>query len=219
VTTTEESPATTASPAFGFIGGDPCVDFVNTVDSWPATPDVDHLRTYADLLEWTVQAGLIDALTQDVLQRASSQDEAAAERILRRARALRTHLRGILSAVASDRPPKEREIAAIAAVARKAAAHSDLACHDGRYAWALDRSYRDHLEWPLWELARSTIFLLTSDALRHVRECASDRCQWMFIDRSRNHSRRWCDMAVCGNRAKARRNYARRKARRSEDGE
>ena len=210
---TEGSPTADETPAFGFIGGDPCVDFVNTADLWPATPENDRLRSYDDLLEWSVQAGLIDAETTHALRRVSSGDEEEAERALVRARELRAHLRSILAAISSGESPDERAVEAVAATARRAAGHSELSSEGENYVWALNRAYRDRLAWPSWELARAAVSLLTSDALRHVRECAGERCHWMFIDRSRNHSRRWCDMAVCGNRAKARRNYARRKLR------
>ena len=52
---------------------------------------------------------------------------------------------------------------------------------------------------------------LTSEELDQVRECAGNTCGWLFVDMSRNHSRHWCDMRDCGNRAKVRRYYQRRK--------
>jgi predicted RNA-binding Zn ribbon-like protein len=67
------------------------------------------------------------------------------------------------------------------------------------------------LDLPVWIVARSAADLLMSADLTRVRKCASEKCDWLFLDASRNRSRRWCDMAVCGNRAKARRNYARRR--------
>jgi predicted RNA-binding Zn ribbon-like protein len=68
------------------------------------------------------------------------------------------------------------------------------------------------LELPLWILARSAADLLTSEQHAYVRQCASEECTWLFIDRSKNHSRRWCDMGDCGNREKARRLRARKRA-------
>jgi predicted RNA-binding Zn ribbon-like protein len=67
------------------------------------------------------------------------------------------------------------------------------------------------LELPIWIVARSAADLLVSSELERVRECAGEKCDWLFLDASRNQSRRWCDMAACGNRAKAQRNYARRR--------
>jgi len=72
------------------------------------------------------------------------------------------------------------------------------------FHWALARDVA--LDRPLWPIARSAVELLTSDdEVRLVRECASATCEWLFVDRTRNHSRRWCDMNDCGNRAKQKR--------------
>jgi predicted RNA-binding Zn ribbon-like protein len=68
------------------------------------------------------------------------------------------------------------------------------------------------LERPLWPILRSAADLLTSPEVHAVKECGSDRCSWLFVDRSRTHRRRWCDMKSCGNRAKARRHYQKTRA-------
>jgi predicted RNA-binding Zn ribbon-like protein len=78
---------------------------------------------------------------------------------------------------------------------------------DAAFHWAWDES--DDLAAPLWPVLRSAAQVLTGDDLTRVRECDSDSCRWLFLDCSRNRSRRWCDMQVCGNRAKARRHYRR----------
>jgi predicted RNA-binding Zn ribbon-like protein len=79
----------------------------------------------------------------------------------------------------------------------------------------------DHFEWRfddpedfdsiVWPLAREAAGLLASDQLQFVRACELKECEWFFLDTSKNHQRRWCDMTKCGNRAKARRFYARQK--------
>lgn len=82
----------------------------------------------------------------------------------------------------------------------------------GRFAWSWADEPLD-LEMPLWPIARSAAELLTSPAaLPTLRLCASERCAWLFLDTSRNGSRRWCSMRTCGNRAKARRHHARVRA-------
>jgi predicted RNA-binding Zn ribbon-like protein len=58
---------------------------------------------------------------------------------------------------------------------------------------------------PLWLLTQSATELLTSEAIHSIRDCADPSCRWLFLDTSKNHSRRWCDMKICGNRMKARR--------------
>ena len=66
-----------------------------------------------------------------------------------------------------------------------------------------------HLDTVLWPIAKSAADLLTSDRLACVRECAAQNCGWLFMDNSPNQRRRWCNMKICGNRAKARRHYER----------
>ncbi len=206
-----------ADPArarFAFLGGDPSVDFVNTVDEWLGDAPTDRLESYGDLLEWAEEAGLLDGPRLSSLKEEASKRPDAAERVLRRARSFRASLYRILVAAVSGEPPDREDLTAITASARRANAHSRLAPRKDGFAWALDAGSGRDLEGPVWELARSAVALLTSESLQRIRQCADETCGWLFIDRSRNRSRRWCDMSSCGNRAKARRNYARRRARR-----
>ena len=79
------------------------------------------------------------------------------------------------------------------------------------FHWQWDHT-KAALEFPLWLVARSTANLLTSQRQSRVRQCGSGDCDWLFLDRSKNRSRRWCDMAECGNREKARRSRMRQRA-------
>jgi predicted RNA-binding Zn ribbon-like protein len=90
-------------------------------------------------------------------------------------------------------------------------ANSKLAPQGQRLTW-IDGGRAGLLDDALWAVARSAADLLISETtLAHLRECAAETCGWLFLDRSKNGSRRWCDMKVCGNRAKVRR--FRRRAR------
>jgi predicted RNA-binding Zn ribbon-like protein len=80
------------------------------------------------------------------------------------------------------------------------------------YRWATHPD--DDLGWFLAPVVQAAVELLVSPGSRYIRECAGHPCGWIFLDHSRNHSRRWCNMAGCGNRAKARRHYERSKATR-----
>ena len=70
----------------------------------------------------------------------------------------------------------------------------------GAFGWEFDAEA--DLARPAWSIARSAVEILTGELYDLVRECAADDCAWLFIDTSRNHSRRWCSMSSCGNRAK-----------------
>lgn len=88
-------------------------------------------------------------------------------------------------------------------------AHLRLIATDSSFAWEWTET--DQLEFILWQVVRSTADLLTSPERDRIRECAGEDCGWVFLDLSRNRSRRWCDMEDCGNRAKAHRHYDRKK--------
>jgi predicted RNA-binding Zn ribbon-like protein len=77
-----------------------------------------------------------------------------------------------------------------------------------QWQWGSDQTKT--AEFPVWLIAHSALQLLLSDALARVRACGADSCRWLFLDTSKNHTRRWCNMKVCGNRAKARRFQERR---------
>jgi predicted RNA-binding Zn ribbon-like protein len=118
---------------------------------------------------------------------------------------------GILSASGAGRLLRESERSPDAA---DAALRSALALREAVYrifSWDWTRR-GETLERPMWDIAQSAADLLTSGQLHRVRQCGDERCGWLFFDRSKNRSRRWCSMDDCGNRAKARRHYRRSRA-------
>jgi predicted RNA-binding Zn ribbon-like protein len=131
---------------------------------------------------------------------------------LRLAIRLREALYRIFSAAAAGRLPADADLRLLNAMAAEALSRQWIVHRDRGFVWEWRQAGSD-LRRPLWPVVRSAVELLTSDERRGVRECASPTCSWLFLDHSRNHSRRWCDMKVCGNRAKARRFY--RRARRT----
>ncbi|GIK39349.1 MAG: hypothetical protein BroJett011_31820 [Chloroflexota bacterium] len=195
------------------IGGQPCLIFANTVGgSRPAT-EREYLHDYTDLLAWSRHAGLITASeTQRLLAEASRRPLEAA-RVFERAIWLRETIYRIFSAVAAGGAPKRADLEILNDALAEVLAKLQVTPTETGFTWNW-RSEPEALDSMLWPVVRSAGELLTSNELHRVRECAGDDCGWLFIDTSRNHSRRWCDMNDCGNRAKARRHYARsRRAR------
>jgi predicted RNA-binding Zn ribbon-like protein len=134
-----------------------------------------------------------------------------AEETLSQARALREAIYDIFSAEAAGARPHDNDLAALNTALVGALAHARLVSTEHGIEWGWE-PLPDALDRMLWPVARSAADLLTSDDLERVTECASDSCGWLFMDMSRNHSRRWCDMSDCGNRAKAKRHYERKRA-------
>ena len=185
------------------IGGEACLDLVNTGAGRRVGPFREKLRTYGDLVTWAERLDLIDAGRGAVLRRLAERRPGDAARVLEEARALREAVYRVFTASTGGESPAPDDLTRIGEAAGRAAASRRLvATEDGfDYAWLED----DSLERPLWPAAISAAELATMGDLTRVKECASENCNWLFIDESRNRSRRWCDMKDCGNRAKARR--------------
>lgn len=196
---------------FGMIAGDPALDLVNTVGGWTGYSYAEeHLTRYEDLLDWGVEAGVLTSDDAAALRREAALRPAEAEAVVARARSLRRAIRDIFIAAAHRERPGDKEITLLNGFLGEAMARLRLAAGEDGIGWRWDRAGGE-LDQPLWPVARSAAELLTSERLERVRACSGDTCGWMFLDMSRNRSRRWCDMNDCGNRAKARRHYAKRR--------
>jgi predicted RNA-binding Zn ribbon-like protein len=214
---------------FDLSGGIACLDFANTISrSLPV--EQEQVNRYEDLVAFARQAGLVsDELAAQLRERAAARPEEA-EAIRRRAVALREALFRVFAAVAADAvPPADdlahlnREMSTALAQLRvdrpgrgrpgldpgvRSGAHEDEDEAAFAWTWAEPSS---HLDAPLWPLTRQAAELLVGPGLERVRECAAGDCRWLFVDTSKNRSRRWCDMKSCGNRAKVRRFYHRKR--------
>jgi predicted RNA-binding Zn ribbon-like protein len=191
-------------------GGALALDFANTVGGTHVRPTHEHLRAYGDIAKFAVLAGgLQPSVAKRLVQRAE-RDPRRAAAVYQLGIALREAIWGVFSALASGEAPRDADLALIGDAAAAGAARSQLVYDRDGVGWSLP-SDGDDLERPLWEIARSAADLLTSGERDRVKECASETCEWVFLDRSRNHSRRWCDMSDCGNRAKARRFQAKKR--------
>jgi predicted RNA-binding Zn ribbon-like protein len=196
---------------FDLSGGNLCLDFINTVSDRAGEPR-EHVETYGDLLEFARQAGAMPPAEVEELAAEATSDPAYATRV--NAQALRTRevLYRIFRTIATENMPGDRDLAALNSILVDGLAKARL-IREGdayRWSWAGDCSC---LERPLWQVAHSAADLLASGRLDRIRLCGSDTCEWLFLDESRNRSRRWCDMSTCGNREKARRHYEKARAR------
>ena len=191
-------------------GGALALDFANTVGGTHVRPTHDHLRSYGDMASFAVLAGGLPPSVAKRLAERAERDPKRAAAVYELGIALRESIWAVFSALASGESPRDSDLALIGDAAAAGAARSRLVYDRDGVGWSLP-SDGEELERPLWDIARSAADLLTSAEDRdRVKECASTTCEWVFLDRSRNHSRRWCDMSDCGNRAKARRFQAKK---------
>jgi len=190
-------------PLYDASGGHPTLDFVNSVDRTVGKPWVDRLRSYRDLVTWSEAAGTLPVQPAR-LTRAATEGASEAGALLEHARAVREAMFRIFSALAARARPAEDDLALLNVELGRALAHARVEPRDEGYAWTWQTDEPD-LALPLWPLVRAAAELLTSPERSLVRRCASETCLWLFLDRTKNHARRWCDMKVCGNREKVRR--------------
>src|SRR5512143_1533180 len=193
---------------FELTGGALCLDFANTMPDQKAPETrAEKLVTYADLLSWAVQSEELSVADARRLMNAANHSPAKTAAVLRRARELRQAIYSIFSALARGSAPATKELDILNRYWKNASIHASVGHTGGKFQkiWVVDEN--DELDRPLWPVAASAAELLIAEELVLARECASDRCSWLFLDNSRNKSRRWCDMKTCGNREKAKRHY------------
>ena len=197
---------------FKLCGGHAALDFVNSLDDrFGAAGPVERLADYRTLLRFVVATGLLDSGRARRLARLAP---GAAGRAMRAARELREALAATLYARVDGHAAPRAALRAIERHLRRAGRHRELRWERRRPGQPLswDWARGNEAELPVWLLAQCAAELLTSGSMERVRACGADTCRWLFLDTSRNHSRRWCEMRVCGNRMKARRFQARHEA-------
>jgi predicted RNA-binding Zn ribbon-like protein len=197
-----------------FAGSDPelCLAFANTAGWHASERPVEWLVGYDRLVEFGVDAAALGADSARRLLDAARARPAAAERTLGEALALREAAYRLFSAVAAGATPTAADLGTLNAALADALPRLALVLGDDGVAAAWTGA-GDELDRPLWPIALSAAQLLVSGDLHvRLRECANHPCGWLFVDHSRSRTRRWCAMQGCGNRVKARRHYARRRA-------
>jgi predicted RNA-binding Zn ribbon-like protein len=195
-------------PEFDLSGGAVCLDFANTV-SERGLPNrlFDYLNGYDDLIIFARDEDILSPQEARKLLRFSESKPWDRARIHRTAMGLRKAIYRVFAAAVQAQAATSKDLETIEKFARKAMTHRHLAYSGREYRWEWKYDKNEILSWVLWPIAQSAVELLTSERLKKVRRCAAPTCAWLFLDESRNHSRRWCDMTVCGNRQKARRHY------------
>jgi predicted RNA-binding Zn ribbon-like protein len=192
------------------LGGALCLDFVNTVDWRTSNKPEEFLNSYRDLIDWSGHAGIVDDRRAGRLMRRAASHPALAAAAFQQAIELREAIYQVFAALSHARPPARRQLEkfnlALSALISRARIKPDQDC----FAWqSEDPNALDSILWPVaWSAAQ----LLISQDVQLVRQCAGEGCGWLFLDNSRSHRRQWCNMTVCGNRAKARRYYQRLKS-------
>jgi predicted RNA-binding Zn ribbon-like protein len=188
---------------------DDTIDFVNTEDTENGFR-VDHIATLDTALAWFVSRGVIHTEGADRVRAQAAATSTLMAREIARVHAVRAALREVAESIAEERAPRGGALDAINRALHARQVIELIPAPDGV---SVDhRHVGDPVDDALARLADPLVIELTAGHPERIKLCASDTCDWIFYDASRTSRRRWCDMATCGNRAKAARHRARERA-------
>ena len=189
-----------------------CLDFANTLHWHASDRPRETLHRYEDFLGWAGALGVISRRQVNALARRARREPQAAATVFRRATALREAVYGIFVARIAGTAPARDDVGVLNKELQRAVPQYRIEFGVDGPTWC-PAAEGAEFDLPLWRIVQSAAELLLSEDLRHrVGQCADPAgCGWLFLDVSKNRSRRWCSIRDCGNRAKQRRLQARRK--------
>jgi predicted RNA-binding Zn ribbon-like protein len=196
--------------SLNLVGGRLCLDFLNTGEWYASGGPREYLTSYNELVKWAGHAGALSPGEVRQLEQQSETRPEDAAKVYKTAIKLRSALLRMFHAVQRQEEPAGADMEIFNAALSKTMKRLALSLDQGRFSW----DWQDAglpLDKVLWPIVKDAAELFTSDQLPRVSHCADDTCGWLFLDTSRNCSRRWCDMKDCGNRAKVKRHYQKSK--------
>lgn len=205
-------PAPSRAGSLTLIGGELAFDFTNTSSGrgWPTHQE--HLRTAQDVVDWSEHARLLNHADAGWLREKLADDRRLAHALLARALALRESLYAIGAEIAAGRAAPAGPVDRVAKEHAACLACARLTPEGARYVWTWTPREAP-IEALLGPIALSALATLSQADLSRIKQCEGEKCGWLFFDTTKNKSRRWCEMEICGNRAKQRRHSARQRGR------
>ena len=195
--------------------GHPALEFTNTVGDHASAHPGETLFEYENLLSWAKKVRLLRGEQVQRLTHRAADQPAEAASVFAKSLELREAIYRIFVAKIKSKSPAMEDLAILNSALAHPISGAQVGHRSGRFEWQWNFD-ENALQVPLWIIALSAVDLMTSEHCKWVGQCADeDGCGWLFIDTSKNHSRRWCDINDCGNRAKQRRYQKRARARKS----
>lgn len=195
-----------AAKEFLWIGNSACLDFINTQMVREGLP-VDLLGGFEDLVTWLAEAQVLDGPSVNKILEAWDGSREA-ERVAARAKDFRAVLRRTMERIVEDKSVPQAAMTQINELLRHQAGHSEMKRARGGFEKRFRADFKEPIQL-LWPVAESACDLLCYADLSLVRKCENEACVLFFYDTTKNHSRRWCSMGACGNRAKVAAYYRR----------
>jgi predicted RNA-binding Zn ribbon-like protein len=184
------------------IGGAVCLDFINSRNRSASEGPFDFFSDYPALLSWGLQLGLLSQSDAENQMEKARRQKRKSRIALERAIELREDIFSVFSAIAGKKKVPDRALKNINLAWASAMDHLQILPDQERFTWKW-KGMADTLDGLLWPVAQSAAELLVSEKITRIKRCSG--CGWLFVDSTRDVRRRWCDMKICGNRAKAKR--------------
>ncbi len=201
-----EPPSRAAS--LPLVGSDLAFDFTNTTSARGTSARLEHLRTPEHVIAWSRHAKVVTPEDGDTVERLIAATPRLGRDLLARALELREVIYRIGSAVAHGEVPPPADTDALARIHAVCVAHAKLTPFRGNFVWSW-RPEDGIAEAILGPITLSALTLLVQSDVSRIKQCVGDHCGWLFFDTTKNKQRRWCEMEVCGNRAKQKAHRAR----------
>jgi predicted RNA-binding Zn ribbon-like protein len=190
--------------SLALVGGELALDFANTSSGRGSPTHQEHLRRPENVVEWAAHARVVAPDDAAAIAEAVAADAALGARLLREALALREDVYELAAAIAAAAAAPAARVESLTKAHARALACARLTPVARNYGWTWNPR-RTPVEAILGPISLSALTLLQQADLTRVKQCQGDKCGWLFFDATKNKSRRWCEMEVCGNRAKQKR--------------
>ncbi len=184
------------------VAGNLALDFTNTESGRGGDEHLDHLQTAGDLVAWAVHAKIIGEKNAALARRIVKDQNKLSRHLVARGRFLRETIYRINSNIVVGKPPARKLLHSLAATHAEMLATATLTPHEDNYGWAWHPK-AELVAAILGPVTLSALNLLVDADFSRIKQCRGNHCGWLFYDSTKNKSRQWCDMSVCGNRAKA----------------
>ena len=192
------------------VGGDLALDFANTESGRSFPSHQNHFLSAANVLDWLAHSSALPEPDVAWLRAETAVRPDLGEAILSRALALRSAIHGVASAIGRHETPPQDSLATLSHYYANLIGKAKLVAEGHRCGWRWPLR-ETPLEATLGPVALAAVRLFVEGDLSRVKECGGHACGWVFYDTTKNNRRRWCEMEVCGNRAKQKRLAARRR--------
>jgi predicted RNA-binding Zn ribbon-like protein len=192
------------------VGGELAFNFTNTTSGRGGARHLEHLGSPEDVAVWAHHAKIIGKKNARDLQRRFGNSPGLAEQLQRRALELRDVVFRLGAALAAGKPTRSEDVDRLTCIHAQCVRVGRLRRIKGHYGWTWNID-----EYPveaiLGPIVLSALSVVCQADLSRIKQCPGRDCGWLFVDATKNQNRRWCEMEVCGNRAKQRRLRERRR--------